>query len=47
MLVKQRWGLCLLSATTKVIDWFNKNHFDWRGLIPMWLAEDATNLNIY
>lgn len=28
-------------------DWLNKNHFDWRGLIPMGLAIDATNLNIY
>ena len=30
-----------------VIDWFNKNHFDYRGLIPMGLAIDATGLNIY
>ena len=29
------------------IDWCNKNHFDYRGLIPMGLAMDATNLNIY
>lgn len=29
------------------IDWFNKNYFDYRGLIPMGLAIDATNLNIY
>lgn len=28
-------------------DWLNKNHFDYRGLIPMGLAIDATNLNIY
>ena len=28
-------------------DWYNKNHFDYRGLIPMRLAIDATNLNIY
>lgn len=32
---------------TDVIDWLNKNHFDYRGLIPMGLAEDATGLNIY
>lgn len=32
---------------TDVIDWFNKNHLDWRGLIPMGLAKDATNKNIY
>ena len=29
------------------IDWFHKNHFDYRGLIPMGLAIDATGLNIY
>lgn len=26
---------------------FNENHLDWRGLIPMGLALDATNKNIY
>lgn len=30
-----------------IIDWFNKNHFDYRGLIEKGLAIDATNLNIY
>ena len=29
------------------VDWFVKNHFDYRGLIPMGLAIDATGLNIY
>lgn len=29
------------------VDWFDENHFDYRGLIPMGLAEDATGLNIY
>jgi hypothetical protein len=29
------------------VDWFNKNHFDYRGLIPMGLAIDATGKNIY
>ena len=29
------------------IDWLNANHFDYRGLIPMGLAEDATDKNIY
>lgn len=28
-------------------DWLNANHFDYRGLIPMGLAINATNLNIY
>ena len=31
----------------RVIDFFNKNHLDYRGLIPMGLAIDATGLNIY
>jgi hypothetical protein len=31
----------------RVIDFFIKNHFDYRGLIPMGLAIDATGLNIY
>ena len=30
-----------------LIDWCNKNHFDYRGLIPKDLAIDATRLNIY
>jgi hypothetical protein len=30
-----------------VIDWFNKNHLDYRGLIDMGLAVDATSLGIY
>lgn len=28
-------------------DFYNKNHLDYRGLIPMGLANDATGLNIY
>lgn len=28
-------------------DFYNKNHFDYRGLIPMGLANDATDKNIY
>ena len=30
-----------------LLEWFYKNHFDIYGLIPMGLAIDATNLNIY
>ena len=30
-----------------LLEWFYKNHFDVYGLIPMGLAIDATNLNIY
>lgn len=35
------------TPTLASFDWCNKNHFDYRGLIPMELAEDATGLNIY
>ena len=31
----------------KQIDWFNKNHFDYKGLIGKELAIDATGLDIY
>lgn len=31
----------------RIIDWLNKNQFDYHGLIPMGLALDATGLNIY
>lgn len=31
----------------RVIEFFHKHHFDYRGLIPMGLAIDATNKNIY
>lgn len=36
-----------INGENIVFDWYNKNHFDYRGLIPMGLAIDATNLNIY
>lgn len=32
---------------TYEIDFYNKNHFDYRGLIPKGLAIDATGKNIY
>mgnify|MGYP003468799483 FL=1 len=35
------------TATYNYIDWLNANQFDYRGLIPMGLALDATGLNIY
>jgi hypothetical protein len=40
-------GFDVETHLDKLIDWLNKNHFDWRGLIPMGLAIDATGLNIY
>ena len=30
-----------------LIDWLNKNYFDYRGLIEKGLAIDATGLNVY
>lgn len=30
-----------------IFDYFNKNHFDYRGLFHKGLAIDCTNLNIY
>ena len=35
------------SDCFNLIDWLNKNHFDYRGLIEKGLAIDATGLNIY
>ena len=29
------------------VDFYNKHHLDWRGLIPKGLANDATGKNIY
>ena len=36
-----------LNNWLKVINWLNKNHFDYRGLIEKDLAFNATGLNIY
>ena len=47
---EKEWRYTLSSdgnITYDTVDWCNKNHFDYRGLIPMDLAIDATNLGIY
>ena len=54
---KEYYNLCSIGIdecgdiiyfdTYESIDYLNKNHFDYRGLIPMGLAINATNLNIY
>lgn len=41
------WNTKGLNMAMHAIDWLNKNHFDYRGLIEKGLALDATNLNIY
>ena len=38
---------CIIDSDYAQIDWYNKNHFDYRGLIEKGLALDATDLNIY
>lgn len=38
---------CGIGSDKNVFDWYNKNHFDYRGLIPMGLAIDATGKDIY
>ena len=45
--ITERWMYDSSYSISDSIDWLNKNHFDYRGLIPMELAIDATNLNIY
>ena len=35
------------TYSLELIEWLNKNHFDYRDLIPKGLAIDCTNLNIY
>ena len=39
--------LCFKTYSLELMDWFHKNHFDYRGLIEKGLAIDCTNLNIY
>lgn len=41
-IIEMPWRLSYLF-----VDWCNKNHFDYRGLIPIGAAIDATGLNIY
>lgn len=36
-----------IDDLNRLYDWLDKNHFDYRGLIPMGLAKDASGLNIY
>lgn len=38
---------CAHIPTSDRMDWLNAHHFDYRGLIPMGLANNAVGLNIY
>ena len=40
-------GFDVETHLDKLMNWLHKNNFDYRGLIPMGLAIDATGLNIY
>lgn len=47
---RKEWLYTLSSdynITYDTINWLNKNHFDYQGLIERGLAIDATGLNIY
>lgn len=46
-LIGGMFGTSALINFEALTDFFNKNHLDYRGLIPMGLALDATGLNIY
>ena len=39
--------LTTINDCEDIIDWLNKYHFDYRGLIEKGLAIDTTGLNIY
>lgn len=47
--IDPNWGEYFVDLGDAVgfINWLNKNHFDYRGLIEKGLAIDATGLNIY
>lgn len=38
---------CIIDSDYAQVDWYNKKHFDYRGLIEKGLALDATGLGIY
>lgn len=40
-------GFDVETHLDKLLDWLNRNMFDWRGLIDKDLAWDATGKNIY
>ena len=46
-LIRGMFGTSALINIEEFVNWCNKNHLDWRGLIPKGLAIDATRLNIY
>jgi hypothetical protein len=45
--ITERWMYDSSYSISDSTDWLDVNHFDYRGLIPMGLANNATGLNIY
>ena len=45
MLVANEYDM--LKSFLIEIEFYHEHHFDYRGLIPMGLANDATGLNVY
>jgi hypothetical protein len=46
-LLEDKYGFDANGNVFTLQDFYNKYHLDYRGLIPMGLAIDCTNLNIY
>ena len=46
-MTEEQYNQYVKYSAIESIDWLNKSHFDYRGLIEKGLAIDATNLNIY
>jgi hypothetical protein len=47
--IDPNWGKYFIDLGDAVdfIEWLNENYFDYRGLIPLGMAIDATNKKIY
>lgn len=46
-MTEEQYNQYVKYSAIESIDWLNKNHFDYRGLIEKELAIDATILNVY
>lgn len=46
-MTEEQYNQYVKYSAYESIDWLNKNHFDYRGLIKKGLAIDATYQNIY
>ena len=46
-MTEEQYNQYVKYSAYESIDWLNKNHFDYRGLIDKGLALDATDKNIY